>query len=93
MASILKRKRVRGAISWDAMVRIVGYPARGKSFRTRLEAEAWATSGHAVPPCPPPRPAAGRSRVSLDVHFPPVAFSLQHVDPMVCVVAAQLRVA
>jgi integrase len=48
MASISKRKRVRGAISWDAMVRVRGYPTRCKSFRTRIEAETWAARTEAA---------------------------------------------
>ena len=43
MATISKRRRVGGGTSWDAMVRVRGYPTRCKSFRTRLEAEAWAS--------------------------------------------------
>ena len=42
MASITKRRNGDGSTSWDAMVRIVGYPATGKSFRTKLAAELWA---------------------------------------------------
>lgn len=48
MASISKRQRARGAISWDAMVRVRGYPTRCKSFRTRLEAEQWAARTEAA---------------------------------------------
>lgn len=43
MASITKRRRTDGGLSWDAMVRVRGYPTRCKSFRTRLEAEAWSS--------------------------------------------------
>jgi len=42
MATFTKRRNGDGSTSWDAMVRIVGYPARGKSFRTKLAAELWA---------------------------------------------------
>lgn len=48
MASISKRRRAQGAVSWDAMVRVRGYPTRCKSFRTRLEAEAWAARTEAA---------------------------------------------
>jgi hypothetical protein len=39
MATISKRRNGDGSTSWDAMVRIVGYPATGRSFRTKLAAE------------------------------------------------------
>jgi integrase len=42
MASFSKRRKRDGSISWDALVRIVGYPASCRSFRTKLEAELWA---------------------------------------------------
>lgn len=42
MASIKTRRNTNGSMSWDAMVRVVGYPATGKSFRTKLAAELWA---------------------------------------------------
>lgn len=42
MATFTKRRNSDGSTSWDAMVRIVGYPARGKSFSTKLAAELWA---------------------------------------------------
>ena len=48
MATITKRPRVRGAVSWDAMVRVRGYPTRCKSFRTRIEAETWAARTEAA---------------------------------------------
>src|ERR1700675_1981270 len=48
MASITKRQRARGAISWDAMVRVRGYPTRCKAFRTRLEAQTWAARTEAA---------------------------------------------
>src|SRR5215813_6685338 len=42
MASITKRRNGDGSTSWDAMVRVVGYPTTCKSFRTKLAAELWA---------------------------------------------------
>src|SRR5262249_4100887 len=48
MASIEKRRRRDGGLSWDATVRVRGYQARYKSFRTRHEAEAWATRTEAA---------------------------------------------
>jgi len=47
MASITKRRNGDGSTTWDAMVRIVGYPATGKSFRTKLAAEVWAANTEA----------------------------------------------
>lgn len=43
MATVSKRRHVDGGLSWDAMVRVRGYPTQCKSFRTRLEAEASGT--------------------------------------------------
>ena len=34
MASVTTRRNGDGSTSWDALVRVVGYPATGKSFRT-----------------------------------------------------------
>lgn len=48
MASIKKRRRLDGGISWDAKVRVRGYPTRCKTFRTRLEADAWAARTEAA---------------------------------------------
>ncbi|MFO1306607.1 MAG: site-specific integrase [Burkholderiales bacterium] len=48
MASITKRRRKDGGTSWDAMIRVRGYPTRCKSFRTRLEAENWASRTEAA---------------------------------------------
>jgi hypothetical protein len=48
MASISKRRNGDGSTSWDAMVRIVGYPPNGRSFRTKLEAELWAARTEAA---------------------------------------------
>ena len=42
MASITKRRKRGGSVSWDAQVRIVGYPTTCRSFRTQLEAVLWA---------------------------------------------------
>lgn len=41
MASIHKRLRKDGGITWDVQVRVRGFPPRTKSFRTRHEAGAW----------------------------------------------------
>lgn len=48
MATIQKRRRKDGGTSWDVMVRVRGYPPRGKTFRTRLEAETWAARTEAA---------------------------------------------
>jgi integrase len=48
MASITKRRNGDGSTRWDAMVRVVGYPATGKSFRTKLAAELWAARTEAA---------------------------------------------
>ena len=48
MASITKRRNGDGSTSWDALVRVVGYPATGKSFRTKLAAELWAARTEAA---------------------------------------------
>jgi integrase len=42
MATFKKRRNGDRSTSWDAMVRVVGYPATGKTFRTKLAAERWA---------------------------------------------------
>ena len=42
MATFSKRRNGDGSTSWDAKVRVVGYPTMGKSFRTKLAAEPWA---------------------------------------------------
>jgi hypothetical protein len=34
MATISKRRNGDGSISWDALVRVVGYPTTGTSFRS-----------------------------------------------------------
>ena len=38
MASITRRRNGDGSTSWDALVRVVGYPATCKSFRSKLAA-------------------------------------------------------
>jgi integrase len=48
MATLRKRRNGDGSTSWDAMVRIVGYPATGKSFRTKLAAQLWAARTEAA---------------------------------------------
>jgi hypothetical protein len=48
MASITKRRNRDGSTSWDAMVRRVGYPATGRTFRTKLAAELWASRTEAT---------------------------------------------
>lgn len=48
MASIAKRRRQDGGLSWDVAVRIRGYGTRCKSFRTRHEAELWAARTEAA---------------------------------------------
>lgn len=48
MATLCKRRNGDGSTSWDAMVRIVGYPATGKSFRSKLAAELWAARTEAA---------------------------------------------
>jgi integrase len=42
MATFSKRRNGDGSTRWDAMVRVVGYPAIGKSFPTKLAAQLWA---------------------------------------------------
>lgn len=48
MATIRKRRNGDGSTSWDALVRVTGYPAAGKSFRTKLAAELWASRTEAA---------------------------------------------
>jgi integrase len=48
MATITKRRRRDGGASWDATVRVRGYPTQCKSFRTRLEADHWAARTQAA---------------------------------------------
>jgi integrase len=42
MASITRRRNADGSTSYDAMVRVTGYPTTCKTFRTKLAAELWA---------------------------------------------------
>src|SRR2546428_13362071 len=48
MASIAKRRRKGGGVTWDVTVRVRAYPPRCKSFRTRHEAEAWSSRTEAA---------------------------------------------
>jgi integrase len=48
MASITKRRNADGSTSWDALVRVVGYPASGRTFPTKLAAELWAARTEAA---------------------------------------------
>ena len=48
MATFSRRRNGDGSTSWDAMVRVVGYPPTGKSFRTKLAAELWAARTEAA---------------------------------------------
>lgn len=43
MASIARRRNRDGSTSWDATVRVVGYPTACKTFSTKLEADLWAS--------------------------------------------------
>ena len=48
MAAMRKRRNGDGSTSWDATVRIVGYPTIARSFRTKLQAELWAARTEAA---------------------------------------------
>jgi integrase len=48
MATFRKRRNGDGSTSWDALVRVVGYPAIGRSFPTKLAAELWAARTEAA---------------------------------------------
>jgi len=48
MATFRKRRNGDGSTSWDATVRVVGYPAIARSFRTKLAAELWAARTEAA---------------------------------------------
>jgi hypothetical protein len=48
MATFSKRRNGDGSTSWDAMVRVVGYPTTSKSFPTKLAAELWAARTEAA---------------------------------------------
>jgi hypothetical protein len=43
MASLTRRRNRDGSASWDATVRVVGYPTACKTFSTKLEADLWAS--------------------------------------------------
>lgn len=42
MASITKRTRRNGRVSWGVRIRVIGYDTLSKSFPTKLEAQRWA---------------------------------------------------
>jgi hypothetical protein len=46
--TMTKRRNGDGSTSWDAMVRIVGYPPIGRSFRTKIQANLWAARTEAA---------------------------------------------
>jgi integrase len=48
MATFTKRRNADGSTSWDALVRVVGYPATGRTFPTKLAAELWAARTEAA---------------------------------------------
>ena len=48
MATFRSRRNGDGSTSWDVQVRRVGYPSLTRSFRTRLEAELWASQPEAA---------------------------------------------
>src|SRR5207247_7029056 len=48
MATMRKRRNGDGSTSWDATVRIVGYPTIARSFRTKNRAELWAARTEAA---------------------------------------------
>ena len=48
MATFNKRRNGDGSTTWDATVRIVGYPSTTKSFSTKLAAELWASRTEAA---------------------------------------------
>jgi hypothetical protein len=41
MATLRRRRNRDGSTSWDVTVRRLGYPTACKSFRTKLDADAW----------------------------------------------------
>lgn len=43
MASIKKRLRRDGGVSWDVRVKVKGYGVLSKTFQTKLEAQRWAS--------------------------------------------------
>lgn len=48
MATFRKRRNGDGSTSWDALVRVAGYPAIGRTFPTKLAAELWASREEAA---------------------------------------------
>jgi hypothetical protein len=48
MATMRKRRNGDGSTSWDATVRVVGYPTIARSFRTKIKAELWAARTEAA---------------------------------------------
>ena len=48
MATYRKRRNGDGSTSWDALVRVTGYPSIGQSFRSKLAAEVWASRTEAA---------------------------------------------
>lgn len=45
--SSIRRKVLKGGVSWEARVNIAGHPSLSKSFEKRAEAKAWATAKEA----------------------------------------------
>jgi len=39
MATLIRRRNRDGSVRWLAQVRVQGYPSRGQTFRTMLEAQ------------------------------------------------------
>lgn len=48
MASITKRTRRNGRVSWGVRIRVAGYATLSKSFPTKLEAQRWAALNEAA---------------------------------------------
>jgi integrase len=48
MATMRKRRNGDGSTSWDATVRIVGYPTIARSFRSKIKPELWASRTEAA---------------------------------------------
>jgi integrase len=43
MATLIRRRARDGSVSWQAQVRVQGYPSHSRTFATKREAEAWAS--------------------------------------------------
>ena len=43
MATLIRRRARDGSVNWQAQVRVQGYPLHCKTFRTKDEAESWAS--------------------------------------------------